>query len=177
MIREAVRAGVVASAALLATCGFAAASTPFDGAWSLTFNTRRGNCDPSSQFDVYITNGIIRNPNLVRFKGRVALSGEVRASVAVEDKIRVRFRAIEQKFGSRQLGRLCRWRPLFRHLDGNTFIAAPAFHMIGGGDTPPPQRPCYRHAGSDDLRPFRSWLLPPARRQDRAGDWQLPRSH
>ena len=86
MIREAVRAGVVASAAILATCGLAAAATPFDGAWSLTFNTRRGNCEPSSQFDVYITNGIIRHPNLVRFKGRVALSGKVRASVAVEDK-------------------------------------------------------------------------------------------
>jgi hypothetical protein len=86
MIRQLVRAGIVAFAAILATVDLAAAATPFDGAWNLTFNTRRGQCEPSYQFDVYIRNGIIRHPNLVRFKGRVARGGEVRASVAVEGK-------------------------------------------------------------------------------------------
>jgi hypothetical protein len=86
MIREVVRTGIVAVAAITATIDFARAATPFDGQWSLTFYTRRGQCDPSSQFDVYISNGIIRHPNLVRFKGRVARNGEARASVAVEDK-------------------------------------------------------------------------------------------
>jgi hypothetical protein len=86
MIREVVRAGIIAVAAITATINIAVAATPFDGPWSLTFYTKRGACEPSYQFDVYIRNGIIRHPNLVRFKGRVALSGEVRASVAVEAK-------------------------------------------------------------------------------------------
>jgi hypothetical protein len=86
MIREMVRAAFVAAAATAATIGFAVAATPFDGQWSLTFHTKRGSCEPSYQFDIYITNGILRHPNLVRFKGRVARSGRVRASVAVEAK-------------------------------------------------------------------------------------------
>jgi hypothetical protein len=86
MIPQMVRAGVIALAAVFATADLASAATTFDGPWSLTFNTRRGACEASSQFDVYITNGIIRHPNLVRFKGRVAANGDVRASVAVEGK-------------------------------------------------------------------------------------------
>jgi hypothetical protein len=86
MIPQTVRTGAFAVLVVLATFNLAAAETPFDGAWSLTFNTRQGQCEASSQFDVYITNGIIRHPNLVRFKGRVAPNGEVHASVAVEDK-------------------------------------------------------------------------------------------
>lgn len=86
MIREVVRTAIVAVAALTATVDFAAAATPFDGQWSLTFYTRRGQCEPSYQFDVYIRNGIILHPNLVRFRGRVARSGEARATVAVEDR-------------------------------------------------------------------------------------------
>ena len=86
MIRDLVRAGAVALAATAATFGASAAATPFDGPWSLTFITRSGSCEPSYHFDVYIRNGVIRHPNLVRFKGRVARNGEVRASVAVENR-------------------------------------------------------------------------------------------
>ena len=87
MIREVVRAGLLAVAVTAATADYAAAATPFDGQWSLTFNTRRGTtCEPSYQFDVYIRNGVISHPNLVRFRGRVSRSGEVRASVAVENR-------------------------------------------------------------------------------------------
>jgi hypothetical protein len=86
MIREVVRAGIVALAAVAATSDFAAAASPFDGQWSLTFQTRRGTCDPSYQFDIYIRNGRLQHPNLVRFGGRVDRSGAVRATVAVEDK-------------------------------------------------------------------------------------------
>lgn len=86
MIREVVRGCIVAVAAIAATIDIAAAATPFDGQWSLTFHTRRGQCEPSYHFDVYIRNGVLRHPNLVRFKGRVARSGAIRASVAVEGK-------------------------------------------------------------------------------------------
>lgn len=86
MIRELVRAGVIGLAAMAATADIALAASPFDGPWSLTFYTRRGQCEPSYQFDIYIRNGVLMHPNLVRFRGRVARSGAVRASVAVEAK-------------------------------------------------------------------------------------------
>jgi hypothetical protein len=58
----------------------------YDGAWSLVFVTQRGACDPSYNFNVNVTEGIITHPNLVRFRGRVSQSGVVHASVAVQDK-------------------------------------------------------------------------------------------
>ena len=86
MIREMVRGAIIAVAAIVATINISVAATPFDGPWSLTFYTKRGQCEPSNQFDIYIRNGLLRHPNLVRFNGRVARNGAVRASVAVEDK-------------------------------------------------------------------------------------------
>ena len=86
MIREVVRAGIVMLAAIAASNDIAVAATPFDGPWNLTFYTRRGACEPSYDFDIYIRNGILRHPNLVRFHGRVERSGQVHASVAVESK-------------------------------------------------------------------------------------------
>jgi hypothetical protein len=86
MIRDVVRAGIVALAAIAATSDYAAAATPFDGQWSLTFFTRRGACEPSYNFDIYIRNGILQHPNLVRFRGRVDRSGQVRATVAVDTR-------------------------------------------------------------------------------------------
>jgi hypothetical protein len=58
----------------------------YDGAWSLNFVTQRGACDPTYSFDVNISNGIITQPNLVRFRGSVTGGGLVRASVTVQDK-------------------------------------------------------------------------------------------
>jgi hypothetical protein len=84
MIRGAVHSSIIALLAILASNDLAVGATRFDGQWSLTFYTRRGGCEPSYNFDVYIRNGFLRHPNLVRFKGRVDASGQVRASVAVE---------------------------------------------------------------------------------------------
>ena len=64
----------------------AAAHSPYDGSWNLAFVTRSGACDASYNFTVDITNGIVTHPNLVRFKGYVARSGAVRASVTVQEK-------------------------------------------------------------------------------------------
>lgn len=68
------------------TAEAARARTSFDGWWDLVFVTRAGDCDPAYNFTVNITNGIVTHPNLVRFRGRVAPSGLVRASVTVMDK-------------------------------------------------------------------------------------------
>jgi hypothetical protein len=58
----------------------------YDGAWDLSLVTQRGACDPTYSFAVNINGGVITHPNLVRFKGYVARSGAVRASVTVHDK-------------------------------------------------------------------------------------------
>src|SRR5262249_55246151 len=76
----------------LAALGFcisassANAITAYDGSWNLVFATQRGTCDPTYNFTVNITNGIVTHPNLVRFHGLVQRSGAVRASVTVMDK-------------------------------------------------------------------------------------------
>jgi hypothetical protein len=49
--------------------------------------TQSGACDPSyNNFTVNVSDGIVTHPNLVRFKGYVAKSGSVQASVTVQDK-------------------------------------------------------------------------------------------
>jgi hypothetical protein len=58
----------------------------YDGAWNLLFVTQRGTCDPTYNFSVNISQGLVSHPNLVRFKGKVAASGSVRASVTMGDK-------------------------------------------------------------------------------------------
>jgi len=77
---------IPATAALFLTTATANAGSAYDGSWSLQFVTQKGGCDPSYNFDVNVANGVVTHPNLVRFKGYVANSGAVRASVAVMDK-------------------------------------------------------------------------------------------
>ena len=62
------------------------ARSAYDGSWDLVFVTQRGACDPTYNFTVNISNGVVTHPNLVRFRGYVAKSGAVRASVTVQDK-------------------------------------------------------------------------------------------
>jgi hypothetical protein len=64
----------------------AEARSAYDGSWDLIFVTQRGACDPTYNFTVNITSGIVTHPNLVKFRGYVARSGAVRASVTVQDK-------------------------------------------------------------------------------------------
>jgi len=71
---------------LAAVVSPAQARSPFDGSWDLVFVTQRGACDPTYNFTVNINNGIVTHPNLVRFRGYVAGSDAVRASVTVQDK-------------------------------------------------------------------------------------------
>jgi len=62
------------------------ARSAYDGSWDLAFVTQRGACDPSYNFTVNVSDGNVSHPNLVKFKGYVAKSGLVHASVAVPNK-------------------------------------------------------------------------------------------
>ena len=86
MIKHIARASLLALAVIASAAGTAAARTVYDGSWSLTFNTRRGGCDPAHHFTVRIANGLVSHANLVKFRGRVSRGGKVRASVSVPGK-------------------------------------------------------------------------------------------
>ena len=75
-----------ATAAGCLVVSVAQARSAYDGSWDLVFVTQRGACDTTYNFSVNIADGIITHPNLVRFRGYVARSGAVRASVTVQDK-------------------------------------------------------------------------------------------
>jgi hypothetical protein len=78
--------GIIAIACFMALASAANARTTFDGSWDLLFVTQRGECDPSYSFTVNVSNGVLTHPNLVKFRGHVARSGAVHASVTVQDK-------------------------------------------------------------------------------------------
>jgi len=83
---KALALSVVALVCSLSSVHAVTSSAAFDGSWNLVFVTRSGACDPTYNFTVNISNGLVTHPNLVRFTGRVQRSGSVRASVAVQDK-------------------------------------------------------------------------------------------
>ena len=80
----------IATGCFIALTSTAATRTAYDGSWNgswdLLFVTQRGACDSSYSFTVNVANGIVTHPNLVKFRGYVARSGAVRASVTVHDK-------------------------------------------------------------------------------------------
>src|ERR1700752_2375464 len=77
---------MTAAVSFFALTSGAQARSTYDGPWNLLFVTQRGACDPTYNFSVNITNGIVTHPNLVKFRGYVARSGAVRASVTVHEK-------------------------------------------------------------------------------------------
>ncbi|MET4346464.1 hypothetical protein [Bradyrhizobium sp. RT9a] len=77
---------MIATVCLMAPASAAQARSDYDGSWDLVFVTQRGECDPSYNFTVNISDGIVTHPNLVKFRGYVAKSGPVRASVTVHEK-------------------------------------------------------------------------------------------
>ena len=77
---------LTAATSLVVLTSVAQARSAYDGSWDLLFVTQRGACDPTYNFSVNITDGIITHPNLVKFKGYVARSGAARASVTVHEK-------------------------------------------------------------------------------------------
>jgi hypothetical protein len=76
----------IAVTCLIASSSLAHAHSAYDGSWDLIFVTQKGACDPTYNFTVNIADGVVTHPNLVKFRGYVAKSGSVRASVTVHDK-------------------------------------------------------------------------------------------
>jgi hypothetical protein len=77
---------MIAAGCFIATASVAHARSAYDGSWDLVFTTRTGTCDPTYNFTVNVSDGVVTHPNLVRFRGYVAKSGSVHASVTVQDK-------------------------------------------------------------------------------------------
>ena len=77
---------LIAAGCLIALTSTAQGRSAYDGSWGLVFVTERGACDPSYNFTVDISDGIVSHPNLLKLRGSVARSGAVRASVTVHDK-------------------------------------------------------------------------------------------
>ncbi len=77
---------MIAAACFIAPASVAHARSAYDGSWDLVFVTQTGTCDPTYNFAVNVSDGVVTHPNLVRFKGYVAKSGSVHASVTVHDK-------------------------------------------------------------------------------------------
>ena len=68
-------AAAIACASTLLLAADAEARTGYDGIWNLAFITQSGPCDPTYDFPVDITNGVITQPNLVRFRGNASGRG------------------------------------------------------------------------------------------------------
>jgi len=77
---------MIAAACFVVPASVAQARSAYDGSWDLIFVTQSGSCDPTYNFTVNVSDGVVTHPNLVRFRGYVAKSGAVRASVTVQDK-------------------------------------------------------------------------------------------
>ena len=86
MIGRIAGAVIVAAAMTMSIAGTAGAGSAYDGSWSLSITTERGNCDRNYYFQVQINNGVVSHPNLVKFRGRVSNSGHARGSVTVMNK-------------------------------------------------------------------------------------------
>jgi hypothetical protein len=76
----------ISASCLVAFVSIAQARSAYDGSWDLLFVTQRGACDPTYSVSVNVVDGVVTHPNLVKFRGFVARSGAVRASVTVPDK-------------------------------------------------------------------------------------------
>ena len=77
---------MTAAVCFVAPASVAHARSAYDGSWDLAFVTQKGSCEPSYNFTVNVSDGVVSHPNLVKFKGYVAKSGSVHASVTVHDK-------------------------------------------------------------------------------------------
>jgi len=78
---------LLATAAVVGLASEAGAGTRFDGLWSVSIVTQRGNCDRSLRYPVAITNGVVQqavnqSDASVAINGRVTGSGAVAVSVS-----------------------------------------------------------------------------------------------
>jgi hypothetical protein len=84
MIGKIVRASTLTFVITALAVNMTAASTVYDGSWSLSVITNRGSCAPTHQFEIQIRNGVINYQGPASVNGRVSSGGEVRVSVSSE---------------------------------------------------------------------------------------------
>jgi hypothetical protein len=81
---------LLAASVVVSVAGEAVARTRFDGLWSVSIVTQRGNCDRSYRYPVAITNGVVQHADQgdpsVAISGRVSGSGAVAVSVRRGDQ-------------------------------------------------------------------------------------------
>ncbi|MGO9703536.1 MAG: hypothetical protein ACLPX7_30265 [Xanthobacteraceae bacterium] len=77
---------IAASAAFTATPGFAVPS--YDGMWSVSIVTKKGDCPASYRYPMLIDHGVLANGGAIAISvsGRVASSGAVKVTVSAGDK-------------------------------------------------------------------------------------------
>jgi hypothetical protein len=69
---------ISAAAVFLAFAPNAITGSAYDGSWNLVFLTQRGACDPTYDFVVHISNGIITHPNLLKSNiGKLLLATKI----------------------------------------------------------------------------------------------------
>jgi hypothetical protein len=83
---------LLAASSLVCAAGDANARTRFDGIWSVSIVTQRGNCDRSYRYPVAIANGVVQQAAgqadaSVAIMGRVSGSGAVAVSVRQGDQV------------------------------------------------------------------------------------------
>jgi hypothetical protein len=84
MVGKIVRASTLTFVITALAVNLTAASTVYDGSWSLSVVTNRGSCAPTYQFEIQISNGVINYQGPASVNGRVSSGGEVRVSVSSE---------------------------------------------------------------------------------------------
>jgi hypothetical protein len=83
MIKELVRASVLASVCVAAFASSSPARTPYDGAWSVLIVTTAGECDRAYRYGVSIINGAVRyDGGVVNMYGQVSANGSIRVTVS-----------------------------------------------------------------------------------------------
>jgi hypothetical protein len=86
--RAALALTAISFAGALVAAAPATATPNYDGLWSVTIMTQKGNCDASYRYPVRISNGAVQNdgPSLINVSGKVGGNGAVTVMVSAGDK-------------------------------------------------------------------------------------------
>jgi len=70
---------MIAAVCFVAPASVAHARSAYDGSWDLAFVTQAGTCDPTYNFTVNVSDGIVDSSQPSKIQGYVAKSGSVHA--------------------------------------------------------------------------------------------------
>ena len=84
MIRDLVRASILAAVCAVSTLSTATARTVYDGQWSVLIVTQQGTCDRAYRYGVQIVDGDVRydGGGPINLSGRVMQNGAVQVTVS-----------------------------------------------------------------------------------------------